>query len=131
MPYIDCTVIKGQNKAHRCVIEALDELKEFQPLDLNDYAVQFRVMGAPTANAKVLVEHIITQNTDLETEGQITNPENGEFVFIISAEDTEILGLGSHPIQLNLLDADSLEIATNLTEGNTKAEFNRINIVQV
>lgn len=129
--YIDAVVVLGETKGFSCSIQVNSNARYFSPLDLNGYAVQFRVMGAPTADAEVLVEHIITQKTDIETEGQIDNPENGEFTFVISAEDTVKLGIGNHPIQLRLLDADSLELEYTLTEGGEKGEFSSIQVVQV
>ena len=129
--YIDAVTVLGETKGFSCSIQVNNNANYFSPLDLNGYAVQFRVMGAPTADAEVLVEHIITQNTDIETEGQINNPENGEFTFVISAEDTVKLGIGNHPIQLRLLNADSLELEYTLTEGGEKGEFSKLQIVQV
>ena len=129
--YIDAVVVLGETKGFSCSIQVNSNANYFSPLDLNGYAVQFRVMGAPTADAEVLVEHIITQNTNIETEGQINNPENGEFTFVISAEDTVKLGIGNHPIQLRLLNADSLELEYTLTEGGEKGEFSSIQVVQV
>ncbi len=129
--YIDAAVVLGETKGFSCSIQVNSNANYFSPLDLNGYAVQFRVMGAPTADAEVLVEHVITQNTNIETEGQINNPENGEFTFVISAEDTVKLGIGNHPIQLRLLNADSLELEYTLTEGGEKGEFSKLQIVQV
>lgn len=129
--YIDAVVVLGETKGFSCSIQVNTNASNFVPLDLNNYAVQFRVMGAPTADAEVLVEHIITQNTDIETQGQINNPANGEFTFVITAEDTVKLGIGNHPIQLRLLNAEDLEPEYTLTEGGEKGEFSKLQIVQV
>lgn len=129
--YIDAVIVKGETKGFSCSIQALNEVGSFEPLNLNDYSVQFRIMGAPTADAEVLVEHLITQNTDIETEGQIDDAENGSFTFVVTAEDTDIIGLGNHPIQLRLLDATDLTVEFTLTEGGQKGEFSKIQVVQV
>lgn len=132
MTFIDAVVVKGTTKPFTASIQVRnDQNNGFEPFDLSDYAVRFRVMGAPTADAKVLLERVITQNTDPEAYGVISNPEGGEFIFAITAEDTRKLGLGEHPIMLELLDAASLEPEFVLTEGGLKGEFDTIRIVQV
>ena len=67
MQYIDAVCVKGERKVFSCSIEVTDTGTVFNPLDLTDYNVRFRVLGSPTADAKVLVEHIITQVSDLES----------------------------------------------------------------
>ena len=89
------------------------------------------MLGAPTANAKVLVEHLITGNTDIETVGQISNAAAGEFTFTLSAQETLDLGLGDFPISLELVDANTNEHIFTITEGGRNGEFNKIRIVQV
>lgn len=130
--FIDAVIVKGNAKNFSVTINVFDENENaFVPLDLNPYAIQFRVLGAPTADAKVLAEHIITQNTEINIDGQITNAEQGEFTFNITKEDTKKLGLGKFPIQINMLDADTLQHEFTLTEGAENDEFNCIRIVQV
>lgn len=132
MTFLDAVVIKGENKNFSVSIETTeDNGNTFTPLDLTNFAVRFRVLGAPTSDAKVLVEHIITQNSDMETEGVIDDPNNGQFIFAISAEETNKLGLGAFPISLSLLDATSLDYVFTLTEGAFNGEFSKIRIVQV
>lgn len=132
MTFLDAVVIKGENKNFSVSIETTeDNGNTFTPLDLTNFAVRFRVLGAPTSDAKVLVEHIITQNSDMETEGVIDDPNNGQFIFAISAEETNKLGLGAFPISLSLLDATSLDHVFTLTEGAFNGEFSKIRIVQV
>lgn len=132
MPYIDATCIKGQKNIFSSTIEITeDNGVSFVPLDLNAYSVRFRVLGAPTADAKTLIEKIITQNTDVEVIGQIDNPSNGSFTFTITKDDTDILGLGKFPIKLDLLDAASGSEIYSLILGNERSEFNAIRVVQV
>ncbi len=132
MTFIDAVVVKGKSKVFTASLQVRDSQDTgFEPLDLSNYAVAFRIMGAPTGDAKVLVEHIITQNTDVNEDGLITNPEGGEFSFVVTAEDTHKVGLGEHPIMIELLDATSLEPEFLLTEGGLRGEFNSIRIVQV
>lgn len=133
MPYIDAVVVKGATRSFSCHIEtdASTNASVFTPLDLTDYSIKFRVLGAPTEDAKVLIEKIITQNTSKDTTGIIDDPTNGNFIFTISDADTDTLGLGDHPIQLIILDVNTQEELFNLTEGGQKGEFNHIQIVQV
>ncbi len=132
MTFIDAVVIKGTTKPFSVSIQQRNKQNTgFESLDLSDYAVRFRVMGAPTADAKVLIEKIITQVSDEESSGIINNATGGEFIFVITADDTRKLGLGEHPIMLELLDAASLEPEFALTEGGLSGEFNSVRIVQV
>lgn len=132
MPYIDATCIKGQKNMFSSTIEITEDNGiSFVPFDLNAYSVRFRVLGAPTADAKTLIEKIITQNTDIEVIGQIDNPSNGSFTFTITKNDTDILGLGKFPIKLDLLDAASGSEIYSLTLGDERSEFNAIRVVQV
>ncbi|MCM1324154.1 MAG: hypothetical protein NC218_08325 [Acetobacter sp.] len=130
-PFIDAVVIKGQTKQFTCSIQIRDEQNvNFIPFDLSSYSIRFKVMGAPTADATVLVEHIITQATDLETVGQITNAQAGEFTFAITAEDTKALGLGKKPIMIDIIMNDTNELVFSLNEGGSNGEFNKVYIVQ-
>jgi len=130
--YIDAVCVKGQGKTFTCSIQVKDETDtNFIPLDLNSYSVQFKVLGAPTLDAKTLIEHVITQNTEYDEYGQIYNAANGEFTFGLTADEINAIGLGDHPITLSLLNADDLTPATILTEGGLKGEFNKIKVVQV
>lgn len=130
--YINATIIYGVGKSYTCTIDATENNGvSFTPLDLTPYSIRFKVLGSPTADAKVLVEHIITQNTDLDTEGQITNAELGEFSFTISAEDTHTLGFGHFPIAIELIDAETEEYIDSITQGKEGDEFNKIHIVEV
>lgn len=132
MQFIDAVCVKGENKVLSCSIETTDNTVNFSPMDLTPYAVKFRVLGSPTSDAKVLIEHIITQVTDLETTGQITNAARGEFCFAISAEDTNKLGCGTFPISIQLVSADDTDVIIyTLTEGSSGGEFSKIRIVEV
>ena len=82
MLYVDAVCIKGETRSFNCTINTSEDGgSTFNPLDLSEYHVKFRVLGSPTSDSKVLLEKIITQDTLLEVEGQITVPANGEFVF--------------------------------------------------
>lgn len=130
--FIDATVIKGTTKVFNCTIEILDNTgTKFEPFNLTPYSIRFRVLGSPTANAQVLTEHIINSNTDLETDGQFLDATNGNFAFVVSAEDTEVLGLGDHPIQIDLLDYETGEYVDTITQGGRRGEFSKIMIIQV
>lgn len=131
--FIDAVVVKGTRRAFSVSINQLKEnsLTEFEPLDLNPYSVVFKVMGSATADGEVLIEKVITQNTDVDDVGIIDVPDNGQFTFTVSEDDTNKLGLGKFPIMLQLVDPDTLEPQITLTEGGYKGEFNKLQIVQV
>lgn len=132
MTFLDAVLIKGENKKFSVSIETTeDNGVTFKPLDLSNFSIRFRVLGAPTSDAKILVEHIITQNSDMETIGVIDDAANGQFIFALTAEETNKLGLGAFPISLALLDAASLDHVFTLTEGAWNGEFSKIRIVQV
>lgn len=143
MPFIDAVCIYGETRqfiTSLLVMMEPDDTTEsyvirngekFVPLDLSDFSIRFKILGSATADAEVLVEHLITQITDIETEGQITDATNGEFTFTVSANDTRALGLGQHPIMLELVDVDTLAHIDTITEGGKNGEFNKIHIVQV
>ena len=132
MLYIDAVCIKGETRIFNCTINTSEDGgNTFNPLDLSEYHIKFRVLGSPTSDSKVLLEKIITQNTILEAEGQITVPANGEFVFTINKEDTNELGLGAFPISIQLVGVDDNDLVYTLTEGGQRGEFNKLRIVQV
>lgn len=132
MEFINATVIYGETRVFDVSIQERNETNTgFVPFDLSDCAIYFRILGSATANAKPLVEKLINQTTDEETIGQITDPVNGQFSFAVSAEDTVKVGRGSHPIQFDIVDIDTLEHRFFLGEGGVKGEFNKIYVVQV
>lgn len=130
--FIDAVVVKGSTKSFTVSINQRNEADTgFEPLDLSNYLVRFSILGAPTADSKVLIEHLITTNSDIDTGGIINNPTNGEFTFTVTADDTNTVGLGKFPIKIELLDPESEEVEILLTEGGFGGEFNAIQIVQV
>lgn len=132
MEFINAAVIYGETKTFDVSIQERNETDTgFVPFDLSTCAVYFRILGSATANAKPLVEKLINQVTDEETVGQITDAANGQFSFAITAADTEIVGRGSHPIQFDIVDVDTLAHRFYLGEGGVKGEFNKIHVVQV
>ena len=130
--FIDAVVVKGSTKSFTVSINQRNETDTgFEPLDLSNYLVRFSILGAPTADSTVLIEHLITTNSDINTDGIINNPTNGEFTLTVTADDTNTIGLGKFPIKIELLDPESEEVEILLTEGGYGGEFNAIQIVQV
>lgn len=130
--YIDAVVVKGTNRTFSVSIkQRTEDEQSFEPFDLSIYSVKFSVMGSPVADREVLLEKLITTNTDVDVLGNIDNPTEGQFSFTINREDTNILGLGKFPIKLELLDATSLTTEVVLTEGGYEGEFNALQIVEV
>lgn len=143
MLFIDAAIVSGTTKPFSVSINTkmseddtsasfiLHNGEKFLPFDLSNYSIKFKILGSATADAEVLVEHLITQNSDIEIDGQITDAVNGQFTFTVTAEDTNIVGLGQHPIMLELVDIDTLAHFFTLTEGGKNGEFSKIFIVQV
>ena len=129
--FIDATVIKGSDRTFTVSITQDQGGGKEIPVDLSTFKILFKVLGSPTADAKVLVLHEITSNSDVRKDGLITDSANGQFSFTITKEDTNLLGLGDHPIMMELIDLIDGSIAAILGEGGTRGEFNKINIVQV
>ena len=130
--YIDAVIVKGTGRTFAVSIETLNEDGvTFSPFDLNDYSIRFTVLGSATADGEVLIQKVITQNTEANEEGLIDNPDNGGFSFTVTAEDTQKLGLGKFPIMIELLNAETLEREFVLTEGAYEGQFNKIQIVEV
>lgn len=131
MPYIDAVCVKGETTVFSSTIEINDNADNFSPLDLNDYSVRIRILGSPVADGKVLIEKLITQNTEIEEIGQIDDPNNGSFTFAITAKDTEVVGLGKHPVKIDLMSPDGSFQIYSLTLGDEHGEYNAIRVVQV
>lgn len=130
--YIDAVIVIGQSRTFSVSINQRNEENTgFEPLDLSEYVVRFTVLGSPVADGEIMTEHLITTNTTDEEGGCIYNPTGGEFTFTVTADETKYLGFGKHPIKIELLDAQTLEVEALLTEGNTEGEFNAIRIVEV
>ena len=138
--YIDAVVVYGTKRIFSVKINQTidpenppeDPTAKWDTLDLSDYNVRFRVLGSAEGNGVILIEKVITQTSDDDEVGIIEEPTTGEFTFVITAEETEILGIGSRPITLELLDVQSGEVMHVLTEGGVaNAEFNKITVVRV
>lgn len=129
--FIDATVIKGSNRTFTVSVTHDPGGNKEEPVDLSTFKILFKVLGSPTADAKVLVLHEITQSSDEKVDGRITSAKEGQFSFTITKEDTNLLGLGDHPIMMELVDIVDGSVAAILGEGGTRGEFNKINIVQV
>lgn len=129
--YIDATVIKGETRSFGCSIEFNENADIFKPFDLNPYSIIFEILGSATADAEVLVSHLITQNSTISQDGIINDAANGQFIFTVTAEDTNKIGLGQHPVRLKIVDAASLETIYSLTEGELNGEFSKIQVVLV
>lgn len=140
--YIDAVIVKGIGRILTCSIEQLKEEAEsnvnpdldsdFEPIDLSPYIIRFRVLGSADGNGVVLLEKNISQETNPTEIGVIKTNENaGEFSIAITAEDTDLLGIGDHPISIEILDEETLETVYTLTEGGiAQGEFNHISIVR-
>lgn len=130
--YIDAVIVKGESKTFSVAIEQKTEDGQgFEPFDLSNYSVKFKVLGSATLDALTLIEKDISQISDYEVDGSITSSTNGEFAFTITKEDTEKLGVGKFPISLQVCELDTGEPLFTLTEGGYNGEFNKLQIVEV
>lgn len=136
--YIDAVVVLGIGRNFTISINTrIDDYEQltignnFAPMNLTGYKIRFRVLGSARGNGTILLEKIITEDSNFETIGIIEEPESGEFLLVISSDDTNSLGLGEFPICLQILDENDNVIYT-LTEGGiAQGEFNKITIVRV
>ena len=132
--FIDAVCIKGKAPhpfSCSVMVNENEDGRTFTPFDLSDYYVRFCVLGAPTADAKVLVEKIITTASDYDHIGAITDAANGQFTFTINEDDMDVLGLGKFPISLDIYEAQNNTRVVSLTEGEVQGEFSKIQVVQV
>lgn len=136
--YIDGVVVYGTSRRFLVSIQQPTEETQassnpvFESMDLSPYNIRFRILGSARGNGTVLVEKIISQISDEDTEGIIEEPSSGQFTFVVTAEDTKTLNLGSFPIIIELLDVNTNEPVYTLTEGGiAQGEFNKISIVRV
>lgn len=130
--YIDAKVIKGTTRVFTASIQTKNSTGQgFSPMDLTLGAIRFRVLGSATADARILLEKVITMNSDRETIGQIVDAVNGRFDFTITEEDTNTLGLGKFAITLELLNAEDLSYVDSITQGGKNGEFNKLYVIQV
>lgn len=130
--YIDAVIVKGESKTFSVAIEQkTEDGQDFEPFDLSNYSVKFKVLGSATLDALTLIEKDISQISDYEVDGSITSSTNGEFAFTITKEDTEKLGVGKFPISLQVCELDTGEPLFTLTEGGYNGEFNKLQIVEV
>lgn len=130
--YIDAVIVKGETKTHSVSIQQkTEDGQSFEPFDLSDYYIKFKVLGSATLDALTLIEKDITQSSDPETIGNIEDASNGLFNFTITAEDTDTLGIGKFPISIQVCDIDTDDVLFTLTEGGYKGEFNKIQVIQV
>ena len=130
--YIDAVIVKGESKTHSVSIQQrTEDGLNFEPFDLSDYYIKFKVLGSATLDALVLIEKDITQSSDIDTVGNIEDAANGLFNFTITAKDTAELGIGKFPIAIQVCDIETNEVVFTLTEGGYKGEFSKLQIIQV
>lgn len=130
--FIDAVIVKGIGRTLSVSIEqAKEDGTGFEPFYLDNYSIRFRVLGSADGAGAVLIEKIITHDSEQDTIGKIDAYESGEFTFTVTAEETEMLGLGAKPISIEIVDPDTLESVYTLTEGGSnQGEFSKIVIVR-
>lgn len=136
--YIDAVVVYGIGRIFSCSLRQPTEETQnsrnvvTEPLDLTNSIVRFRILGSAEGEGHIIVEKIITRESDPNLVGVIDDPTTGDFTFSITPADTYLLGRGSRPISIEILDKETEELIVNLTEGGTnQGEFNKITVVNV
>lgn len=136
--YIDAVVVYGIGRIFSCSLRQPTEETQnsrnvvTEPLDLTNSIVRFRVLGSAEGEGYIILEKVITRESDPNLVGVIDDPTTGDFTFAITPADTYLLGRGSRPISIEILDKETEELIVNLTEGGTnQGEFNKITVVNV
>lgn len=70
------------------------------PLDLTDFTIVFQVKEIPLAKAKPIISKEITVDSDINIDGVISYPDQGQFTVHLSEEDT-----GNHTGDYSLIVA--------------------------
>lgn len=128
--YLNPMFIIGKGGDYSITIEEfdLDTDDYLNPMNLQGCSIELKVLGSTNQNAKVLLEKNITMESNIETVGQILNPETGEFILHFTPEDTNNLGVNRFPFTLRIYDSMHNELV-DLSSMNTGNEFNSIDIV--
>ena len=58
------------------------------PMDLTEYTVRVQVKKVPLVTYPAMIDKAITVSSDINTIGNITGPQQGEFVLHLTEEDT-------------------------------------------
>lgn len=58
------------------------------PMDLTSYDIVFQVKEVPLESAKPVINKLITTTSDMNTDGVISFPDQGQFTVHLSKEDT-------------------------------------------
>ena len=59
-----------------------------EALDLTGYTIRLQVKDAPYVNVEPIFEKVITEESDINTVGQITSAGSGQFQVMFTEEDT-------------------------------------------
>lgn len=61
-----------------------------RPMDLSTYTVKFQVKEVPLEKSEPLIDKTITLTSDMNEDGLITYPDQGQFVVHLKKEDTSL-----------------------------------------
>ena len=82
------------------------------PIDLSPYTIIVQVKRTPLEKSKPIVDKTITTVSDLNVDGQILNPQQGEFVLHLTKEDTS-WPTGEYALIIALQQENSYDIISS------------------
>ena len=78
-------ICQGEKRSYRFTVYEGDS-----PMDLTDWQVTMDVKNAPYSALDPMIHKVVTTTSDLNKEGQITDPTNGVFMVTFSKEDSNL-----------------------------------------
>ena len=85
-------------------------------MDLNGYNIRFQVKEVPLEKSRPLINKLITTVSDMNTDGMITYPDQGQVVVHLSKEDTS-LNTGDYSLIIGLEGENYYDIISSKCQG--------------
>lgn len=83
-----------------------------QAMDLSDYTVRVQVKKVPLVTYPSMIDKEITVSSDINTVGQITAPQQGQFVIHLTLEDTSF-PIGDYSLIISLEADNYIDIVSS------------------
>ena len=80
--------------------------------DLSNYSIHVQVKAAPLVTAKPMIDKIITDTSDYNDVGQITDPQDGSFFIHLKKSDTSF-PTGDYSLVIALVADDFYDIISS------------------
>ena len=78
-------ICQGEQRSYRFTVYEGDS-----PMDLTDWQVTIDVKNAPYSALDPIIHKVVTTTSDLNTDGQITDPTNGVFMVTFNKNDSNL-----------------------------------------